>query len=426
MKMSARLSQRNFISYQCCSDVIMSCHFAVLILQVFRDVAPSMEIPLGLTGTDCCEAYFSENGSFVMNRHVYSFHDMLINMPKMTMLSAIASRGLVRVSKSHTKQEAIWDSGTDTVICGKDIPDNATLYQYWRERFEQAQGVWCELGMDTSSSLFSHPESEDMSASTVYDEEVSAQTPPVQLNDDDADELDSHLRQVMNTDDIHAESCLSEPGHSLQIAVPDVGMMFKSTVVTLLNSKDMLSKDRLTRVKAASNATALPVDNVSETEVSPFSDVVLKRRSTVDLGRVKRIILTKPRSCEYTKPVSLDDPDASDLSVILKLYQLSEANEREYFYNGHLIETKFSNIVSLIDLEYDSSGNVYRIDEAAHSSLTALKTRPYRARITPTLTPALQPEVLQCQNTDRVVTEVLPVPGARSQRIRRAVTILDC
>ena len=136
--------------------------------------------------------------------------------------------------------------------------------------------------MDTSSSLFSHPESEDMSASTVYDEEVSAQTPPVQLNDDDADELDSHLRQVMNTDDIHAESCLSEPGHSLQIAVPDVGMMFKSTVVTLLNSKDMLSKDRLTRVRAASNATALPVDNVSETEVSPFSDVVLKRRSTVD------------------------------------------------------------------------------------------------------------------------------------------------
>ena len=85
MKMCARLSQRNFISYQCCSDVIMSCHFAVLILQMFRDVAPSMEIPLGLTGTDCCEAYFSKNGSFVMKRHVYLFHSMLINMLIMIM-----------------------------------------------------------------------------------------------------------------------------------------------------------------------------------------------------------------------------------------------------------------------------------------------------------------------------------------------------
>ena len=84
MKMSARLSQRNFISYQCCSDVIMSCHFAVLILQVFRDEAPSMEIPLGLTGTDCCEAYFSENGSFVMNRHVYSFHHIQNRKPSGT------------------------------------------------------------------------------------------------------------------------------------------------------------------------------------------------------------------------------------------------------------------------------------------------------------------------------------------------------
>ena len=112
---------------------------------------------MGLTGSDVCESFFSENGSFVMNRHTYSFRDMLLNTEKMSHLNTIAARGLVQLNKAHTKQEIVWKttaSITEGERNGKHVPDDRTLSTLWERGLVEAQELWSSLGMDITTDAF--------------------------------------------------------------------------------------------------------------------------------------------------------------------------------------------------------------------------------------------------------------------------------
>lgn len=78
--------KQNFLTRECFQDVLLSCHFVVILISYFRDEHPDLECPLDLTGSDCCERYFSENGSFVQNRHNYTILDMDTNLGHMNRL----------------------------------------------------------------------------------------------------------------------------------------------------------------------------------------------------------------------------------------------------------------------------------------------------------------------------------------------------
>lgn len=56
-------TQRCMLSREAVTDVILSCRAVVMYIIYIRDLCPGHPIELGLTGTDCCESYFSENGS---------------------------------------------------------------------------------------------------------------------------------------------------------------------------------------------------------------------------------------------------------------------------------------------------------------------------------------------------------------------------
>lgn len=60
-----------------------------MLISYFCDEHLDLECPLDLTGSDCCERYFSENGSFVQNRHNYAIFDMQLNFGHMNMLQEI-------------------------------------------------------------------------------------------------------------------------------------------------------------------------------------------------------------------------------------------------------------------------------------------------------------------------------------------------
>ena len=52
----------NFISRETYQDVLLSCHFAVMLICYLRDQFSHLECCLAETGTDCVESYWSTNG----------------------------------------------------------------------------------------------------------------------------------------------------------------------------------------------------------------------------------------------------------------------------------------------------------------------------------------------------------------------------
>ena len=70
----------NFISRETFQDVLLSCHFAVMLVIDFAENFPYLDCPLQRTGTDGCEVFSSKNGSWVRNRHAYSIRDMVVIM----------------------------------------------------------------------------------------------------------------------------------------------------------------------------------------------------------------------------------------------------------------------------------------------------------------------------------------------------------
>jgi hypothetical protein len=51
----------------------MSYHFVVLLVSIFRDRYPNLQVPLHLTGSDSCEIFFSKIGGMVGMERAYDF-----------------------------------------------------------------------------------------------------------------------------------------------------------------------------------------------------------------------------------------------------------------------------------------------------------------------------------------------------------------
>lgn len=143
---------KNFISREAFQDVVLSCHAAVLHIMATRDFTPQHPVNLSKIGSDCCEDYFSQNGQFVLNKHTYSFGDMLTNLSNLNRLLQIqASPNAPHIKKRHEKQENIWHKGTETPPENPDMRDFPTDIQLlvdarWRIGNAQAQQLCIKLG----------------------------------------------------------------------------------------------------------------------------------------------------------------------------------------------------------------------------------------------------------------------------------------
>ena len=68
----------NFISREAYQDVKISCHFAVLLMRLFRDQYSNLPCALHLTGSDVCNNFFRKVGGMVGVEREYYFVDLLI------------------------------------------------------------------------------------------------------------------------------------------------------------------------------------------------------------------------------------------------------------------------------------------------------------------------------------------------------------
>ena len=101
--------RRNCMTRETYVDVLISCHFAVLLISYMRDNVPHQECRLDLTGSDVLEDYWSKNGQWVGNHHNYNFCDLQRNTSHMIRLEQIrVDPSAPEFAKPHPKQESIW------------------------------------------------------------------------------------------------------------------------------------------------------------------------------------------------------------------------------------------------------------------------------------------------------------------------------
>ena len=322
--------KRNFLTRECFQDVLLSCHYAVILISFFRDEYLELECPLHLTGTDCCESYFSENGSFVMNRHNYTFVDMHTNLGYMNRMQEIrVTNNELQFPKRKTNNDFIWDKQFDENqrkrTCDlKNYPSAADTIIAWKEGVKMAQSLAKRLGMHPDDEQRDNAESDEdddddddkkwfhkatsfvefdeslMEMVTEKEAETERETSQQEenLNSDEDRNLDSSLsreteplenevvgdlRGIVNKllDSIcepedtggTVQNTTEKEKHSPTILVPRIGRRYNSTVIAELRNNPTLLTDCLKRVKEASSLT---VTNQTTTGTRTGSDVARK------------------------------------------------------------------------------------------------------------------------------------------------------
>ncbi|VDH92321.1 Hypothetical predicted protein, partial [Mytilus galloprovincialis] len=140
----------NFLSRETYCDIFISVHFAVMLICFYRDNFPNSQCLLHLTGSDCCEDFFSKNGQFVGNHHVYPYGQMYRNVSHMIRLSQIeADDNAPKFAKAHIKQENVWKSQyPGGVTCSlRDYPALGEEISAWKIGIRRARDLAKELGI---------------------------------------------------------------------------------------------------------------------------------------------------------------------------------------------------------------------------------------------------------------------------------------
>ncbi len=139
----------NFLTRQCFQHVVLRCHAAVLLIMAGRDFAPDHAIHLEMSGSDCNEDHFSLLGSWVENKHTYTYGDMLQNTANMdTILKVRSDPSGPIIPKRHKKQENVWDKGNpkpDVPPDMKDWPTDEALKDAWERGLSRAQETFKNL-----------------------------------------------------------------------------------------------------------------------------------------------------------------------------------------------------------------------------------------------------------------------------------------
>jgi hypothetical protein len=100
----------NFLTKECYSDLVQSCHEAVLQTIVFAMHAPSLPLGLKFSGSNVCENSFSSAGGYrgIHGNRNYTVLDYLEWEDRLYVLRCLEIAGIRRGRAQHRKQE--WDS----------------------------------------------------------------------------------------------------------------------------------------------------------------------------------------------------------------------------------------------------------------------------------------------------------------------------
>eukprot|EP00794_Sanderia_malayensis_P000975 gene975-290_t len=79
--------KENFVTRETFLDVLLSAHSAVSVIAWFAENHSDVPCFLHLLGTDAVEVYFSQNGSWLINKHTHTIMDMTRNLTAINWLN---------------------------------------------------------------------------------------------------------------------------------------------------------------------------------------------------------------------------------------------------------------------------------------------------------------------------------------------------
>lgn len=141
----------NFISRESYTDVILSCHFAVMLIVYMRDNFPQDDCRLDITGSDVLEDFWSKNGQWVGNHHNYTFGDLRRNTSRMIRLEEIrVDPSNQEFAKPHPKQESIWGKQSAQPFNMANLKEHLAIgeeIKAWKQGIEIARRLARSIGM---------------------------------------------------------------------------------------------------------------------------------------------------------------------------------------------------------------------------------------------------------------------------------------
>ena len=153
LKSRAHTLERNFISRESYLDVLISAHQVILVIRLFRDHCGGVPVCLVELGSDCCESFFSAQGSWVVNKRNYTTNQLLLNTRK------IVRSDRIRVDKNGpsfgrptTDRTPNWKGEDPADAPNADMSDYASVSDLnigvlWKEGDEWAKRDLVSLGM---------------------------------------------------------------------------------------------------------------------------------------------------------------------------------------------------------------------------------------------------------------------------------------
>ena len=453
----------NFLTRQCYDDVLLSCHAAVLFIIAARDYMLDQPLPLAKTGSDCCEDLFSQFGSWVMNRHNYTFADMVRVLPEMNTLNQMrADPDEPDIPKGHKKQINIWDKGHNL----PEHPPNMSAYpaddelaQAWEDGLHEAQEMCRELGMcpdppadvndppdlgpdppndppppdpEQEEIWFFHPHILHVNDERLLQEAMADEDDD--LNDEGGDstetEIATELRHQLETGDEKSKHCPT-------VTVPNTNQQIhKSTLISMLNSNggEKLSKDRLRRVQSAKTQQTQDCQNEIASnhrkEIGLYHDIAFTVRQANEisykLGRVQRIIKQGRCKVEYKRPIDLDETKNDNINLHVILY---EENANVYTYAvGQWKVLQVKDVIMGVELNYDEDGDKFSMDVEDRKELHNFIQVENNKRIHQKKKRGERSQAVSANNVGidgRVVVDVEPIQNTsgnrRSDRRRKAI-----
>ena len=293
----------NFVSQQCFIDVQISCHFVVLLICHFHDKYSQLPVPLHLIGSDACEIFFSKIGGMEGHERAYDFHQLVSTANTLNRLTATEYKddGL-KFDRVHNKMKNVWadlhplqEGEQECNLAGYSLiatadaveaalQEGLKMSQDMLQVLNMAPSVQCSnttwfltpwevetvdphsfayipsktpvRGEDGDSEVLCHDLQSTATVQATMDSNCS-------LTVDGEEELEEDFSAALPAVESETHNAMSdmlnleEPQVSTAIptekVIPFVEFfghkIFKSTLVSQLNSNPFLSKDRLTRVK---------------------------------------------------------------------------------------------------------------------------------------------------------------------------------
>eukprot|EP00112_Aurelia_sp_Birch-Aquarium-sp1_P024579 Seg783.10 transcript_id=Seg783.10/GoldUCD/mRNA.D3Y31 product="hypothetical protein" protein_id=Seg783.10/GoldUCD/D3Y31 len=408
--------KEHFITRETFQDILLSCHFAVMLISIFGEKYSYLECPLHLTGTDAVEVYFSQNGSFVLNKHTYTIMDMERNLTSMNRLSQIRScNPNIALRKAHSKQDNIWIKQykeeeratlkTEIAMKLSDYPSKDELIERWRAGCQMGKELAKTVGLDQNPSacnddtFFTAPfkfkpyrfgleemnseaqlsANEEDTVDTLIGYDLESGTVTTEdCNDADASRIIDEA--LMNECQAALQTQLSEEldqeteigKHQPKIYVPELkAYKYKAQVISELALHGKISADRLTRVReVASGSDKTDETPADKNSIGLFDFIAIKDDKDVEffIGKVIRImrryktINGRSRKIDYVRPVNVKDA-VPDIMFTVNVLQKESLG---YKYSDEILETPLNNVLFAVEM--------YRDQESGHYSLSALDT----------------------------------------------------